>query len=109
MNTPIRLAALIAALAPMTATLAADREYRDDTRTADAAVDTLEANLRGKINFQVDSVHVTDHGIACIQYHTANSNRGDSPGQAVVDGEKVLTASPGNRRFEKAWNKHCAD
>jgi len=39
----------------------------------------------------------------------ANENGGESHEHAVVRGDEVLRSTPGNSRFEKAWNRKCAN
>jgi hypothetical protein len=56
----------------------------------------------------VDNVHMTDDGVACINYRVGNDNGGESRAKAVVEGEKVLRSTSRNSDFAKAWNSKCA-
>lgn len=73
-----------------------------------AAVETLRSSLGGKGAINVDNVHMTDNGVACIDYRGPNNSGGTSKAKAVVQGDKVYRSGIGNKRFEQAWNEHCA-
>lgn len=103
MNTWTRLLALPAILLPM-ASLADETMSSDET----AAVEKLKSNLRASAGFEVDRVHMTDAGVACITYRVGNATGGETRGHAVVDGDKVLRSTIGNTRFERAWKEKCA-
>ena len=72
------------------------------------SVETLRAALPSTLGFEVENVRTGNDGSACITYHVANNNGGESRVRAVVKGDKVERETTGNRSFEKAWNKQCA-
>jgi hypothetical protein len=96
------LIASTAALLPMAAALAADREAGDGSDATAASVAALKANLGNPAGLEVDEVRVTAAGIACIDYRVSKT-----PGHAVVQGNEVLKSSSDAERFEKKWNEHC--
>ena len=79
------------------------------TTSESEARKTLESKLPSTLGFQVEHMVITDDGVACINYRVANGNGGESHEHAVVRGDEVLRSTPGNSRFEKAWNRKCAD
>src|SRR5690349_16063258 len=70
---------------------------------------TLESKLPSTLGFEVEHMVITPDGVACINYRVANENGGESHEHAVVRGDEVLRSTPGNSRFEKAWNRKCAN
>lgn len=92
-------------VAPLSSALAETPASSDASTTA---VDTLRASLGGKGAIDVENVHMTDDGVACIDYRGPNNSGGMSKSKAVVQGDKVLRSSVGNDRFADAWNEHCA-
>jgi hypothetical protein len=102
MNTWTRLIALPAVFLP----LAALAQGQTSSDAESAAVEALKASVRERV--EVDTVRMTDAGVACITYRMENETGGASRAHAVVDGEKVLRSTIGNTRFEKAWKEKCA-
>lgn len=83
-----------------------DKSMHSDAETA--SIKKLKSTLRPSTGFEVDSIHVADSGVACINYRVRNNTGGDSRDQAVVDGDKVIRASSRNEKFEELWNSNCA-
>jgi len=75
---------------------------------ADSAVEALKSSLKGETGFQVDKVHMTDNGVACIKYRVAGDKGQDMHAQAVVDSGKVLRSTTRSTEFANAWNSKCA-
>jgi hypothetical protein len=97
------IVALLVAFVPLTGV--AD----EPVAGADSAeVAMLKADLPSTLGFKLDTLKKTDAGVACIKYRVSNSKGGESPGLAVVEGDKVLRMQNGNAAFEKAWNSKCA-
>jgi hypothetical protein len=71
-------------------------------------VETLKSQLPSVLGFEVEDVRAGEDGVACITYHVANDNGGQTQSHAVVHGDKVYREYRGNSRFEKAWNSKCA-
>lgn len=100
---PLALGALAL---PVTAGDKGDKHGYSDAEST--SVKKLKSSLRPSAGFKVESVHVADSGVACINYRVRNDTGGDSRDQAVVDGDTVLRASSRNERFEEIWNRDCA-
>jgi len=79
-----------------------------NSAAADSAVETLKSSLKGETGFQVEKVHVTDDGVACIKYHVAGDKGQDEHAQAVVESGKVLRSTTRSKEFADAWNGKCA-
>lgn len=80
----------------------------DKSYAQDSAVETLKSQLPSVLGFEVEDVRAGEDGVACITYHVANDNGGQTQSHAVVHGDKVYREYRGNSRFEKAWNSKCA-
>jgi hypothetical protein len=96
------------AVALLIAPLTAFAEKPASSDASAAAVATLKASLPSKQGFEVDLVHMTDAGVACIAYRVSNDTGGKSRAQAVVEGDKVLRSTSRNSKFANAWNSKCA-
>ena len=103
MNT-FRTIAMLAALAPLTAALAADPAMSDAHAEP---VAKLKSRLTNTTGFKVDNVRMTGDGVACIDYRVANESGSQSRAKAVVEGENVLRSTSRNPEFAKAWNSKC--
>jgi hypothetical protein len=79
----------------------------DDSMTSEPAVEKLTSSLTSTNGFEVVDVRAGDDGATCITYQVANDRNGTSTSHAVVQGDKVLRETTGNRRFAKAWNNQC--
>jgi len=95
------------ALAFTAGALANDSPTMNST-AANSAVEALKASLKGETGFQVDKVHMTDDGVACIKYVVAGDKSQDVHAQAVVEGDKVLRSTGRSKEFANAWNAKCA-
>lgn len=105
MDTLKRLIASAVVVVPLSSALA---ETPAGSDASSAAVETLRSSLGGKGAIDVENVRMTDSGVACIDYRGPNNSGGMSKSKAVVQGDKVFRSGIGNRRFEEAWNEHCA-
>ena len=94
----IRLIALPLMLAPLAA-LAGD--------AGSDPVERLKSALPSTTGFQVDAMKTTDDGYTCIKYKVVGDTGAVSTNHAVVKGDEVQRSTPGNKRFEKAWNSKC--
>jgi len=102
-----KLVIATSAILLMAAALAANDEPREVSDATSASVSALKKNLGNPANLEIDEVRVTQAGIACIDYRVKGGQDSKSIGHAVVQGDEVLKNSPGDKRFEKAWNEHC--
>ena len=106
MDKSYRLIALPIALAFSLGAFANDATT--DSAAATSAVEALKSSLKGETGFQVEKVHVTDDGTACIKYTVAGDKSQDTHAQAVVQGDKVLRSTGRSKEFADAWNSKCA-
>lgn len=97
---------------PMTLAFAAGALANDsptaNSAAASSAVEALKASLKGETGFEVNKVHVTDDGTACIKYSVAGDKSQETHAQAVVEGDKVLRSTSRSKEFANAWNNKCA-
>jgi hypothetical protein len=103
MDTLKRLIASAFVVVPLSVAFA---ETPTGSDASEAAVEKLRATVKGGV--EVEKVRMTDSGVACIQYRGPNYAGSMTNGYAVVQGDKVHKSSVGNKRFEEAWNEHCA-
>jgi hypothetical protein len=102
-----KLVIATSAILLMAAALAAQDDSRNASDATSTSVAALKANLGNPAGLEVDEVRVTAAGVACIEYRVKGGQGSKGLGHAVVQGDEVLKSSPGDKRFEKAWNEHC--
>jgi hypothetical protein len=108
---PASFRKLVLPLGALTACIPLSGAFAEDRPAADAAADPvarLKATLSSTVGFEVDDVRMADSGVACIRYRVPNDSGGDSPAQAVVEGDEVLRSTSRSTKFAKAWNSKCA-
>jgi hypothetical protein len=103
MDTLKRIIASAVVVVPMSIAFA---ETPTSSDASAAAVEKLKSSVKGGV--EVENVRMSDDGVACIQYRGPNYAGSMTNAYAVVQGDKVYKSSIGNKRFEEAWNEHCA-
>jgi hypothetical protein len=95
----------------LTGLLTESAEARQRNNLAYASVATLKSQMPDTRGFEVEAMHVTDAGAACVRFHTRDRAGTVSRAQAVVVGRNVAqsTGQGGAHgdRFEKEWNRQC--
>ena len=108
MNTVPRVIVFPIALALAVGAFANDQTSNTNSGDSDAAVARLKSSLPSSAGFAVDNVRMTSDGVACIKYHVANNQGGQTRGQAVVQGDDVVRSTTQSSQFAKEWNGKCA-
>ena len=91
-----------------TGLLTESAEARQRNNLAFASVATLKSQMPDTRGFEVEAMHVTDAGAACVRFHTRDSAGTVSRAQAVVVGRIVAqSVEQGGVRFQKEWNRQC--
>jgi hypothetical protein len=91
----------------LTGFLTQDAGAQQRNNIAYASVAALKSRIGDARGFEVDAMHVTDTGAACIRYHLRGQAGEVTREQAVVAGAAVARSGARDGRFEKEWNRHC--
>jgi hypothetical protein len=90
---------------PQQAAAATTQNNRE--RTAYVGVFTLKTAMRNPDSFRLDSVHVSDAGVACIEYRAQNGFGGMNRESALIGNGYAAMSSDKPGDFVRAWNKEC--
>lgn len=90
---------------PQQAAAATAQNMRE--RAAYTGVFALKSAMRNPESFRLESVHVSDAGVACIEYRAQNGFGGMNRESALIGNGHAATSADKPGDFARVWNKEC--